>query len=209
MIEKESNDWVSLSGAAAMLGVHPSTVRLWSNKGQIPVHLTTGGHRRYLRHEIELWAKTASEKHVMEPVSAMQSAMGKLRMQIADGRLEAESWYQKLDEPSRMQFRPSGVLLVNGLMNYLSSDDADAVNQANAIGYDYASRARRSGLNNVEAVRAFLFFRNTLLESLVNAYENAHVPPGLAWGRMLHQIHSFTDQILIVLLQTYHAFEEK
>lgn len=209
MIVKVKNDWVSLSGAAAMLGVHPSTVRLWSNKGVIPVHHTTGGHRRYMRNEIELWAKTASEKHIIEPVSAMQSAVGKLRMQIAEGRLEAESWFQKLDESNRMQFRPSGMLLVGGLLNYLSSDDTQESSQAKSIGFDYATRARRSGLDSVDAVRAFLFFRNTLLESLVNAYENAHVPPGLAWGRMLNRIHAFTDQILVVLLQTYQAYEEK
>ncbi len=207
MIVKQQNDWLSLSGAAAMLGVHPSTVRLWSNKGVIPVHHTTGGHRRYLRHEIELWSKAASEKHIVEPFRAMQSAIGKLRMQIADGRLEAESWYQKLEETSRIQFRPSGMLLVNGLLTYLSSDDPAAGSQASSIGFDYATRARRSGLDSIDAVRAFLFFRNTLLESLVNAYENAHVPPGLAWGRMLNRIHSFTDQILIVLLQTYHLYD--
>ncbi len=32
--------WLSLKDAADLLGVHPSTVRLWSNKGLLPVHLT-------------------------------------------------------------------------------------------------------------------------------------------------------------------------
>jgi excisionase family DNA binding protein len=208
MSDRQRENWLSLSGAAGMLGVHPSTVRLWSDKGVFPVHRTSGGHRRYLRSEVELWMKTSSEKHVMEPASAMQSAIGQMRIKIAEGRLEAEPWYQKLDENARAQYRQGGMTLVRGLMNYLSSEDVDALSEAYAIGYDYASRARRYGLNSVDATRAFLFFRNTLLEALVNAYEEARVPPGLAWGKMLNKIHTFTDLILVNLLQTYQAFEE-
>src|SRR5512136_421566 len=108
MADRLREDWLSLSGAAGMLGVHPSTVRLWSDKGVFPVHRTSGGHRRYLRSEVELWMKTSSEKHIMEPASAMQSAIGQMRMQIAEGRLEAETWYQKLDVTARNQYRLSG-----------------------------------------------------------------------------------------------------
>lgn len=208
MANRLREDWLSLSGVANMLGVHPSTVRLWSDKGAFPVHRTSGGHRRYLRSEVELWMKTSSDKHVMEPVNAMQSAVGQMRVQIAEGRLEAEGWYQKLDENARGQYRMSGMTLVRGLMNYLGSEEADALSEAYAIGYDYASRARRYGLSSVDATQAFLFFRNTLLEALVNTYEEARVPPGLAWGKMLNKIHTFTDQILVNLLQTYQIFEE-
>jgi excisionase family DNA binding protein len=208
MADRLREDWLSLSGVAQMLGVHPSTVRLWSDKGSFPVHRTSGGHRRYLRSEVELWMRTSSAKHTMEPANAMQSAIGQMRMQIAEGRLEAQGWYQKLDDTAREQYRMSGMTLVRGLMNYLASQEADALSEAYAIGYDYASRARRYGLSSVDATQAFLFFRNTLLEALVNAYEEARVPPGLAWGKMLNQIHTFTDQILVNLLQTYQVFEE-
>lgn len=208
MIDKQREEWLTLSDVASMLGVHASTVRLWSDKGVFPVHRTSGGHRRFLNSEVELWIKTSRQKNVMEPVNAMQSAIGKMRMQIAEGRLEAEPWYQKLDQNARSQYRMSGMSLVHGLMNFLSSENADASTEAYALGYDYASRARRYGLSSVDATRAFLFFRNTLLEALVNAYEEARVPPGLAWGRMLNRIHTFTDLILINLLQTYQAFEE-
>ena len=44
-----NDEWLSLSDAAKLLGVHPSTVRLWSDKGVLPTHRTSGGHRRYRR----------------------------------------------------------------------------------------------------------------------------------------------------------------
>lgn len=208
MGDRLREDWLSLSDVANLIGVHPSTVRLWSDKGILPVHRTSGQHRRYRRVEVELWMKTAHEKHVMEPASAMQSAIGQLRMQIAEGRLEAEPWYQKLDETARTQYRLSGMMMVRGLMAYLTSEESDGAAEAYALGYDYASRARRYGLSSVDATRAFLFFRGALLEALVNAYEQARVPSGMAWGKMLNKLHAFTDQILLTLLETYQTLEE-
>jgi excisionase family DNA binding protein len=209
MNDKFSSEWLTLSDVAQKLGVHPSTVRLWSDKGALPVHRTSGGHRRYKRSEVELWLQTAREQRSLEPASAMQMAVGKIRMQIGEGRLEQEGWYQKLDDNARAQYRLSGMTLVNGLMAYLASEGSDAASEAFALGYDYASRARRYELSAVDATRAYLFFRNTLLEAIVNVYHEANVLPAKAWGDMLHKMHAFTDQILITLLETYQALEEK
>ena len=35
-----NKEWLGLSGTADLLGVHPSTVRKWSDEGKLPVHLT-------------------------------------------------------------------------------------------------------------------------------------------------------------------------
>ena len=153
-------DWLSLSAAAELLGVHPSTVRLWSDKGLLPVHRTKGGHRRYKRHEVMLWAQTSREVRSVQPEDMMQSAVRNVRVQITEGKLEAEPWYQKLDDNARMQYRQSAHSLFQGLMNYLASTNEDAATEAFAIGYEYASRARRYNLSYVDATRAFLFFRN-------------------------------------------------
>lgn len=209
MANQKQADWLSLSDVAEKLGVHPSTVRLWSDKGVLPTHRTSGGHRRYLLHEVELWINTAREKQVIEPTDALQNAIGKIRMRVSEGQLEAEPWYQKLDADARAQYRMSGSALVRGLIGYLANDAADENSEAMVLGYEYASRARRYGLNSVNATQAFLFFRNSLLESLVNAYEDARVPPGLAWGRMLTRLHRFTDRVLLSLLESYQSFDER
>src|SRR3972149_218605 len=99
-----SDDWLSLSGVAQLLGVHPSTVRLWSDKGVLPTHRTSGGHRRYRRDEVLLWARTARQVKA-EPESVMQMAMKNVRMQIGEANLQAEPWYQKLDEEARVADR--------------------------------------------------------------------------------------------------------
>lgn len=207
MATQNQAEWLSLSDVAEKLGVHPSTVRLWSDKGVLPTHRTSGGHRRYLLHEVELWMNTAREKQVVEPTDALQNAIGKIRLRVSEGQLEAEAWYQKLDADARAQYRMSGAALVRGLIGFLSREAEDESSDATALGYEYASRARRYGLNSVEATQAFLFFRNAILEALVTAYEEARIPPGLAWGRLLTRLHRFTDRVLVSLLQTYQAFE--
>ena len=201
------NEWLSLSAAAELLGVHPSTVRLWSDKGLLPVHRTQGGHRRYKRDEVLLWAQTAREVRTVQPEDMMQSAIRNVRMQVTEGKLEAESWYQKLDAEARAQYRQSSRSLFQGLMNYLASTNEEAASEAFAVGYEYASRARRYNLSYVDATRAFMFFRNVLIQSVMKVYSEANIPSGKAWEEMLGKMHTFTDQILISLLDTFKALE--
>jgi excisionase family DNA binding protein len=182
-----TDEWLSLSDAAKVLGVHPSTVRLWSDKGVLPTHKTQGGHRRYKRNEISLWAEASRRAGTIE----------------SEGMLN-EDWYQKLDEDARAQYRMSGRSLFHGLMNHVATNGADSASEAHAIGYEYASRAHRYNLNYVDAVRAFLFFRNALIESVVKVYSDANVPSGQTAG-MFHKMYGFTDEVLVSLLKTHQS----
>ena len=201
-----TDEWLSLSDAAEVLGVHPSTVRLWSDKGVLPVHKTQGGHRRYKRSEISLWAESSQKSREIEPENMMQEVIRNVRLQISEGSLQAESWYQKLDEDARAQYRLSARSLFHGLMQYLVVAGEDAATEAYAIGYEYASRARRYNLSYVDAAKAFLFFRDTLIVSVIKVYGDAKVPSSQA-AQMYSKIHTFTDEILISLLQTYESLE--
>jgi len=199
-----TDEWLSLSDAAKVLGVHPSTVRLWSDKGVLPTHKTKGGHRRYKRNEISLWAETSRRSGPIESNGMMNEVVKNVRLQISEGRLEAEPWYQKLDEEARLQYRSTGRSLFHGLMNYVATNGEDSDSEAYAIGYEYASRAHRYNLSYVDAVRAFLFFRNALIESVVKVYSDANVPSGQTAG-MFHRMYTFTDEVLISLLQTHQS----
>ncbi|MGE5071799.1 MAG: hypothetical protein ACM3MF_00080, partial [Anaerolineae bacterium] len=171
------------------------------------VYRTRGGHRRFKRSEVLLWAESARGKQVVDPLSVVQAAVHNIRMQISEGRLESEDWYQKLDEAARTQYRQSAHTLFQGLVNYLLSDGDNGTAEAHSIGYEYASRAHRFGLNTVDAARAFLFFRNVLVESVIQVYQEANAPSGRAWADILRKVNSFADQILLHLLETYQAMK--
>ena len=133
--------------------------------------------------------------------------MRNTRFQISEGRLAAEPWYAKLDEEAREQYRVSGRALLQGLIQALSSNGEQAAAEAEALGYEYASRGRRYGLSSVEATHALLFFRNMLIESMLSVYESAAVHSPHAWSNMFRKINEFTDHILITILETYEAYQ--
>ena len=204
-----TDEWLSLHEAAALLGVHPGTVRSWADKGQLPVYRTRGGHRRFKRAEVELWASTARGGDVIDPASVVQAAMRSIRMKISEGQLSEEPWYARLDEEARKQYRESAQPLFQGLMRYIAAGEADPMDraggeaEARAVGYEYARRAQRSGMHAAEAARAFLFFRDALVNSVIEVYQVANVPSGRAWGDVLRGVNAYTDLILMHLLETF------
>jgi excisionase family DNA binding protein len=202
-----AGEWLSLSEAASVLGVHPSTVRSWSNQGLLPVHRTQGGHRRYLRNEVELWMHSQRGGSASDVSLVVQNALRKARFQISEGRLQSEEWYNKLDDEAREQYRLSGRALLQGLINYLTQDSQQGSAEAHALGYEYASRGRRYGLNSLDATRAFLFFRNVLFESILADFEAAAVRSPHAWSDLLRKINDFTNEILLALMETYEAYQ--
>ncbi|MCS6907268.1 MAG: helix-turn-helix domain-containing protein [Anaerolineales bacterium] len=203
MTSSVENEWLSLSEAAQVLGVHPGTVRHWSNQGVIPFHRTQGGHRRYKRTELELWKQSQSALTASEVDVLMQSALRNTRLQISEGVLQNQTWYNKLDEEAREQYRLSGRLLLQGLSRFLSTLEEEGKQQAQRIGSEYALRARRYGLSVVEAAQAFLFFRNNLIDSMLRVYEDAAVRSPHAWSQMFRRLNAYTDQIMTALLETY------
>lgn len=200
-------EWLGLSEVAEILGVHPSTLRNWSDQGAFPVHRTQGGHRRYLRSEVELWMQSQRADGPSDVHLVVQNALRSTRFQISEGRLKAEDWYNKLDNDARAHYRASGRTLLQGLINYMTSDSQAGKAEAEALGYEYASRGRRCDLNSAEATHAFLFFRNVLLESMLSVYEAAAVRSPYAWSDMFRKVNEFTDEILVTLLETYEAYQ--
>jgi excisionase family DNA binding protein len=202
-----SADWLSLSEAADLLGVHPSTVRSWADEGKLPVQRTRGGHRRFRRADVELWDQSQRLQPSDSADLIIQNAVGRTRLQVGAGELEAEAWFRKLDEEARDQYRRSGRALLQGMNSYLATEGATAEKQARATGVEYAAIGRRCGLSRLEATQAFLFFRGMLLESLISVYESAAIRSPHAWGDMLRKINTFADQVLLSLLEQYQRYE--
>lgn len=202
-----SDNWLSLSQAAALLGVHPATVRTWADQGSLPTQRTQGGHRRFRRADVEQWQRLRNEKAIPESSTVFYGMLRTTRLQIGEGHLEKQEWYRKLDEEARQQYRLSGRSLVQGLAGHLSSTGEGMEAEARSLGYEYASRGQRCGLNCAEAARAFQFFRSAVMESVLGAYEAAGVRSPQAWTDMMRKMITFSDLIMLTLLETYEALQ--
>ncbi len=202
-------NWLTLTEVANLLGIHPSTVRNWADQGVLPVHRTQGGHRRFMRSELDLWmqAQRVNVNAPEESEGLIQNALGFARFQISEAHLEKQAWYQKIDAAGRASYRKSGRILVQGLIKSQALDENAAAAEARVIGVDYAANGRRFGLTMLEAVQAFLFFRDVLQEAAYHAYESAAIQSPYAWGDMFRNMNAYTDRILVTILETYQAYE--
>lgn len=202
-----AEEWLSLGQVAQMLGVHPSTVRNWSDQGELPVHRTHGGHRRYRRSDVELWIQSHNAEAQTDIEDVQQNALRLTRLHISEGSLESEGWYRKLDNEAREQYRRSGRATVQSLMTFMSAGAEKAQGEARALGFEYASQARRCDLTTVEAMKAFIYFRDLVMESILLVYEDALVSSPKVWSDMLRKVTAFTDQVMLTLLETMEAYE--
>jgi excisionase family DNA binding protein len=201
------DEWLSLSEAAQQLGVHPSTVRSWADHGYLPSQRTQGGHRRFRRSDVEMRMHTRWENTNPEAPSMYATVLRNTRVQISENNLEDESWYRKMDNDAREQYRLSGRSLVQGLIGHLTSTEEGLEAEARSLGYEYASRGQRVGLSSVEAAHAFQFFRTAVMDSILAAYEEADIRSPQIWSELFRKMNSFSDLIIITLLDTYEAIQ--
>ena len=87
-------NWLTLTEVSEILGIHPSTVRNWADQGVLPVHRTQGGHRRFMRSEMELWMQAQRVNKPEESEGMIQNALSFARIQISEAHLEKQRWYQ-------------------------------------------------------------------------------------------------------------------
>jgi excisionase family DNA binding protein len=200
---EDDDEFLSLSAAARALGVHPGTVRQWSDQGRIPVYRTQGGHRRYRASEIRLWKQTLAELDAPGAERIVQLVMANVRQLIGESQLAAEPWYQKMQPGDREQYRSIGRALSEGLAWYLTSDPAHGEAAPRAIGQDYALRSLRAGMSRVEAAQGFLFFRGVLLDALLGACADAHAVSSCVFAEMLRKTADFIDRVLMAFLERY------
>lgn len=193
MTEKQA-DLIGLSEAANILGVHPSTVRSWADSGKIPVQRTAGGHRRFSRADIERLQhgpQTSGAQFVIENV------IGRTRLEVAEGRLEDQAWYRRLTEPQRQAYRDESHRLVQQVGELIGAESSE---EAREIGKEYAQISLDAGMSLVEAVEAFLFFREFLMESINNLYDTRS---GTAWSQFQRQASRFIDLVLVAIVAAY------
>lgn len=193
------SEWLSLRDAAKLMGVHPATLRTWADRGRIGSRRTEGGHRRFKRADLLAWI----EMHRSNDAGAqvlVQNALGRLRIEME--RADT-AWLAGYDEETRHAHRALG----RRLLNELARESAEPVRfTAEDIGREYAALSRRRSLSRVEAVQAFLFFRDTIVDSLVQMASVLEPIAAPGWPAVHRRFSAFLNEVLLALLR---AYEEK
>lgn len=198
-----TRQWLSLREAADQLAVHPTTLRRWADDGAIPVLRTPGGHRRFALDDVERFARSRQQRrrNDVEQTWARQ-ALATTRQEL---RSSANSgWLQTLDDTMRQEHRQLGQRLMGLVMQYIAVHDeeveAQMLDEAREIGRIYARNAFIMHMPLSEALRAFLFFRDTLVETTIQIPESARQRTE-ANQRLLRRINTILNTVQITLVE--------
>lgn len=199
------NEWISLSETADLLGVHPATVRAWGDKGELPMHRTPGGHRRFSRAAVEARATTPDRSQSSGIQLIVQNMVGRARMELSEGALNGENWYQRLDNKARQELRQIGHRLLQLFIQFLTGDAQPQLirNEAKAIGRDYERLGRQSGLSLEETTRAYLYFREFLSQTVYDMAEAVGTQGPIHWGKIHQKITTITNDVLLAMIAAY------
>lgn len=207
-MSKEASEWVSLKDAAAILGVHPTTVRNWADRGDLPSRRTPGGHRRFKRSDLQRWL--ATHQAAPPPAEAqviIHTALGRARMMISEGNMSQLSWYESFDEGGKVQMRTIGRRLLELLQTYLAhlQEDEVTLEAVRQMGMDYAQTLIERGLTLTEALEGFMFFSDFLLEAVLNVFELGGMRPASESIILLRRIRAFTNAMLFSMAGIYET----
>jgi excisionase family DNA binding protein len=206
-IDKDDGRWMTLSEAAALLDVHPTTLRRWANNGDIPVMVTPGGHRRFTAAD---QARVARERSALRNVNGVAGlwatkALAYTRQEVMARR--QESWLAHFDEEGRARNRLLGRQLMGLTLQYLSGESseesgASILDEARRIGRQYAANAREHGLPLRVTLEALMFYRDSLIETALQLPETANIRPE-ANVRLLRRVNTLLNAVHLAVAEVY------
>ena len=190
--------WMSLGAVSRALGVNEATLRQWADRGRLPVYRTPGGHRRFLREDVEAMMREAPGAAVS--IADWDSdpedlALQTIRRKLSQMDPRQQSWLESFQAEGRDRMRLFGrrllSLLLQSRVNDSSRRKGEALSETHMLGHEYGSEMAARGVPLTDSVQAFLFFRQAVVEA---------VPP-----EQLPQVVEISDGVLMGLVDAYNS----
>ncbi|MCO6452381.1 MAG: helix-turn-helix domain-containing protein [Caldilineales bacterium] len=207
----EERRWLTLSAASKLLGVHPATLRQWADAGQVPSYRTPGGHRRFAAEDLRAFLVKASVlPHHTEPLSIeaalVEAALSQTRDELSNLPANESGWFEAFDAAGRERQRQLGRQLFEHAVRFVAHPEERRLLlvEAQVLGAAYAENALRYDITLLETVRAFQYFRRSLLQALTDSEAGKHIVT--ASDLTLRQAtDTFLNEVLYGLIDAYEG----
>lgn len=196
--------WLSLGRACDILGVNESTLRQWANAGRVRTFRTPGGHRRFSREDLQTLLQPGAKARTAATQGTWpDAALEGMRRRLHHRNSEAPAWAERWDDEGKLRMRVLGRRMIQLAGEYLAQKRrrGELEEEARFLGREYGRELASREVRLPDAVHAFLYFRNTLHESLGNA-ANGRRP-----GDPLREIMALEDQVLFGIAEAYEPQE--
>jgi excisionase family DNA binding protein len=197
--------WVDITEAAEILGVHITTLRRWADNGKIACVRTPGGRRRFSRESLEQFLVGMQKPApAAPPTVAARTGDSDVRLQISQHAMRQEHWMGRLDEIQRMRFKHTGQLMLGLMMQYNSRLEGGEVflHEAERISHDYGHTCYLAGMSIKDTVRAFLFFRHSIIDMIFDT-NTLNSPYDESGKRLYNRTNTFFDTLLLAVLEGF------
>lgn len=197
--------WLTPKEASRILGVHPTTLRLWARQGKLPAYRTPGGHRRFDPSDIQrLLQEGQRQSRETAMHYSMEKALVVARGQVAGHLIPREPWYQHVPDEARSYHRDLGRRMLGLLVQFVARENSNdrIVSEGRQVAVEMAAHNIRMGLSLTDAVRAFMYFRDSLIDALVPALNS----PGEMDGDDLviyRKARMFFNDMLCTLVESF------
>jgi excisionase family DNA binding protein len=194
----EKSQWLSLRDACHLLDVSNTTLRQWADNGYLRVYRTPGGHRRFLREDVESFANAPEQAQEQGREDAIEgSALRKIRRSLSRNDVLQQSWYQSVEEEGKVRMRLFGRRLLSLLLQESGPRRRrqELLEEAHLLGREYGTEMSERGVTLKDTIEAFVFFRTMVLDS---------TNPG-AWSRIIEA----ADRVLVGMAAAYEDSDKK
>ncbi|MCH2509141.1 MAG: helix-turn-helix domain-containing protein [Dehalococcoidia bacterium] len=194
----EKSQWLSLRDACRLLDVSNTTLRQWADNGYLRVYRTPGGHRRFLRDDVDSFANAPERAQEQGRGDAIEgSALRKIRRSLSRNDVLQQPWYQSVEEEGKVRMRLFGRRLLSLLLQEAGPRRRrqELLEEARLLGREYGTEMSERGVTLKDTIEAFVFFRTMVLDS---------TNPG-TWGRIIEA----ADKVLVGMAASYEDSAEK
>ena len=194
----EKSQWLSLRDACRLLDVSNTTLRQWADNGYLRVYRTPGGHRRFLRDDVDSFANAPERAQEQGRGDAIEgSALRKIRRSLSRNDVLQQPWYQSVEEEGKIRMRLFGRRLLSLLLQEAGPRRRrqELLEEARLLGREYGTEMSERGVTLKDTIEAFVFFRTMVLDS---------TNPG-TWGRIIEA----ADKVLVGMAASYEDSTEK
>lgn len=194
----DKSQWLSLRDACRLLDVSNTTLRQWADSGYLRVYRTPGGHRRFLRDDIDAFANAPGQAPEQGREDAAEdSALRKIRRRLSRGDMAQQAWYQSVEEEGKVRMRLFGRRLLSLLLQGATPRRRrqELLEEAHLLGREYGTEMSERGVSLKDTIEAFVFFRTMVLDSTNTS----------SWTRIIEA----ADRVLVGVADSYEKFGEK
>ena len=194
----EKSQWLSLRDACRLLDVSDTTLRQWADSGYLRVYRTPGGHRRFLREDVDSFASAPGQAQEQGREDAIEdSALRKIRRRLSREDVVKQPWYQSVEEEGKVRMRLFGRRLLSLLLQETGPRRRrqELLEEAHLLGREYGTEMSERGVTLKDTIEAFVFFRTMVLDS---------TNPG-SWIRIIEA----ADRVLVGVADSYEKSAEK